>query len=446
MPIPTYIINLKSRTERRENVLKQFEDKPEFAVTVVDAIEHEVGSLGLWRTIKHILQDLIDDSEDCVLICEDDHEFTEHYSKEKLHENIADAIANEADILNGGVSWVANIVDTGQGLFWMDRFSGTQFIIIFKRFFKHLGEAGLLRAETADHRICELTSHKYFIFPFISTQREYGYSDATPKNNLEGRVTELFERSNKTVNVAKAVARHYGNVDMEAGMDPIQNYDGITIPTYIINLPERTDRREHIEKQFEGRSEFDVRMVTGSRDGYGGVGLWKSFLKAVQMAIDNDDDVMIVVEDDHEFTSDYSRDRLLKNIIEAPEQGIEMLVGGVIGMRTAVPIASDRYWVSSFHCTQFVVFYKSIFQSILDEPFGEEVMSDDLLSEIVVNKAVLFPFVSVQREFGYSDITPANNGFRTEYQNEKKWQHCIDRFADLRNAYKKHSCRYAQEF
>lgn len=38
MIIPTYIINLKSRTERKENVIKEFEGKKEFNITIVEAI------------------------------------------------------------------------------------------------------------------------------------------------------------------------------------------------------------------------------------------------------------------------------------------------------------------------------------------------------------------------------------------------------------------------
>ena len=41
--IPTYVINLKKRPDRKEHILNEFIDKPEFEVKVVEAIEHTNG-------------------------------------------------------------------------------------------------------------------------------------------------------------------------------------------------------------------------------------------------------------------------------------------------------------------------------------------------------------------------------------------------------------------
>ena len=56
----------------------------------------------------------------------------------------------------------------------------------------------------------------------------------------------------------------------------------------------------------------------------GAVGLWQSMVKAVQMAEDNEDDIMIICEDDHTFTSAYSKTYLWANMIQANEQGSEV--------------------------------------------------------------------------------------------------------------------------
>lgn len=50
--IPTYIINLKHREDRRESVLKEFEGRPEFGCQIVEACMHEKGNVGLWESIK----------------------------------------------------------------------------------------------------------------------------------------------------------------------------------------------------------------------------------------------------------------------------------------------------------------------------------------------------------------------------------------------------------
>lgn len=438
MTIPTYIINLKSRADRRKNVLEEFNNKPEFNVTIVEAIKHKVGSIGLWETIRHILKNLVPEKEEYILICEDDHEFTGHYSKEMLFESIASAQAYEADILSGGVSWVTNIIQVGQNMFWVERFSGLQFTIMFRKFFEKCLEAEFNAFDEADYKISELSCYKFFIAPFISIQKDFGYSDVTPENNIEGRVSESFKLSSETVNVAQKLARHYENTLNEDHDLHSETFNDVSIPTYIINLPERTDRRVHVEEQFKDKKEFNITIVEACKHEIEHVGLWLSIRKVVQMAMQNDDDVIIIGEDDHEFTKDYTKEYLLKNIIAAHEQGFDMLLGGVSDMKTALPISKNRYWISSFRCTKFIVLYKNMFRLIIDEPYDQTITADGKLSELAVNKAVLFPFVSVQREFGYSDLSPEFDSFKMNKPIDKKFQECIDRFQRIKDIYLKY--------
>ncbi len=436
MKIPTYIINLKSRSDRLENIMTAFENRHEFDVTVVEAIRREAGALGLWNTIQHILRDLTREEDEYILICEDDHEFTEHYSINILFESIAAARKKEADILCGGVSWVSNIAEIEHGIFWVEKFSGLQFCVIFKKFFTRLLEATFPPGGAPDYMISGLSDKKFFIFPFISIQKDFGYSDVTPPNTIEGTVRELFEKSAATVNIARKVMQHYKNTGPSAAPE---TFEDITIPVYVLNLPERTDRLEHIKKQFEGKSEFAVTIIEACKHKTGATGLWLSIRKAVQIAEENDEDVIIICEDDHEFTKDYTKEYLIRNIIEASEQGLDMLIGGVIDMKTALPVATNRYWISSFWSTQFIVLYRSIFQPVLDETFDTTVSADGKLSEMVINKAVLFPFVSIQREFGYSDVSPSHDAFRTNMPNDEKFRECIGRFQRIRDIHEKSS-------
>ncbi|WP_346318544.1 hypothetical protein [Chitinophaga sp. YIM B06452] len=429
MKIPTYIINLKSRSDRLENVMMTFENRHEFEITVVEAIRREAGALGLWNTIQHILRDLTRKEYEYVLICEDDHVFTEHYSRETLFESIAAAREEEADILCGGVSWVSNIAEMKHGIFWVEKFSGLQFCVIFRKFFDRLLGATFPPGGAADYMISDLSDKKFFTFPFISIQKDFGYSDVTPPNTIAGAVRELFEKSTATVNIARKVMQHYKNAAPSAVPE---TFEDVTIPVYILNLPERTDRLIHIKKQFEGKDEFAVAVIEACKHEIGATGLWLSIRKAVQLAVANDEDVVIICEDDHEFTKDYTKEYLIRNIIEANEQGLDMLIGGVIDMNTALPVATNRYWVSSFWSTQFIVLYRNMFRPVLDETFDTTVTADGKLSEIVINKAVLFPFVSVQREFGYSDVSPSHDAFRTNKPNDEKFRECIGRFQRIR--------------
>ena len=122
-----------------------------------------------------------------------------------------------------------------------------------------------------------------------------------------------------------------------------------------------------------------------------------------------EDDVIIVCEDDHMFTDAYDAGVLIREIKESAYLGVDLLLGGIGGFKNAVPITSNKFWIDSFWCTQFVIMYRTIFESILTYHFSEKDTADGVLSQLTSRKMVLYPFISVQRSFGYSDVTQSNN-------------------------------------
>lgn len=176
-------------------------------------------------------------------------------------------------------------------------------------------------------------------------------------------------------------------------------YQDIIIPTYVINSPKRMDKLAHIELQFDGKSEFELMIFEGNKNTTGEIGLWQSILKIINMAFFNEDDVIIICEDSHEFTKDYSKIFLLQNIIEAANQGAEILSGGISNFYHAVPITKNRLWIDTLCCTQFIIVYKSLFTKILKEPFEDADTVSGKLSEITSHKMILFPFISKQKNF-----------------------------------------------
>lgn len=185
--------------------------------------------------------------------------------------------------------------------------------------------------------------------------------------------------------------------------------DDFYLLVYVINLKERIERRKHIEEQFHGKPEFELTWIEAVKHPIGTIGLWQSMVKAVRMAEDNEDDIMIICEDDHTFTSAYSKTYLWANMIQANEQGSELLSGGIGGFGAAVPVATNRYWVDWFWSTQFMVIFKPLFQKILDYDFKDTDTADGVLSILAKDKMVLYPFISIQKDFGYSDVTRSNN-------------------------------------
>lgn len=185
--------------------------------------------------------------------------------------------------------------------------------------------------------------------------------------------------------------------------------DDFFIPVYAINLREREDRRENLIKQFEGKDEFRLTITDAVKDKNGKLGLWKSITGIVRKALDADEDIIIICEDDHEFTPDYSPDYMVSNIIAASRMKMDMLSGGIGGYGQAVRISDTLYWTDWFWCTQFIILFKPIYRKILDYKFKNGDTADGILSKITLNRAVMFPFISVQRDFGYSDVTETND-------------------------------------
>jgi len=211
-----YSINLKERVDRMEHTKNEFSKFPEFKLNMIEAKKNTCGAIGLWDTIQLIVKDHSRLKEsDFLIICEDDHVFTQFYSHKLLLKSIETANNYKADILLGGVSWTDMAVKVSQNMYWIKNFSGLQFLIIFKRFFqKILDVKDFNSRDTADKKMCELSENKFVIAPFISIQKEFGYSDATVLNNVDGRVSYLFERTSKTFDVLEKVNNYFNQFEI----------------------------------------------------------------------------------------------------------------------------------------------------------------------------------------------------------------------------------------
>ncbi len=120
--LPVYIINLKERSDRLACVLRQFEDKPEFEINIVDAVKHNIGAIGLWHSIRKCVETGIARGDDFIIICEDDHTFTEHYNRDLFIQNILEAHAQGCDVLSGGIGGFNHAVPITANRYWIDHF------------------------------------------------------------------------------------------------------------------------------------------------------------------------------------------------------------------------------------------------------------------------------------------------------------------------------------
>lgn len=210
MAINVIACNLKPRKERLGSLINEFKKTKVLQLQVVNSISNNNGALGLWYTIQQIVKSRININEDFFIFCEDDHQFTAFYDFNYLEDSIREAIELKADILCGGISWFKTAIQVRDNLFWVDKFSGLQFTIIFKQMYSKITEVkdfGL--NDAADYKISELAETKLVMHPFISTQKDFGYSDVTSVNNENGRVERLFVETSERLDILKDVKNYY---------------------------------------------------------------------------------------------------------------------------------------------------------------------------------------------------------------------------------------------
>ena len=387
MPIPVFVPNLKRRTDRKESIMREFEGRQEFSLHVVEAIEHKIGAIGLWQTIVQILQQFVSDEDDFIIFCEDDHYFTSAYSTEKLLHAINIAKERNADLLMGGVSGFSSVLPVAGELYWVEKFSGLQFTVIFRRFFQHIIEAPMDNFNAADYHMSDLTTDKMLIYPAFSAQKEFGYSDATPKNAAAGKVTQYFEQVAERLQILNNVSAFYSKMSISETAP--EDYNNICIPVYLLINEQQHAAFALAEKTFADRKEFEHRNIqTPSAHPIA------ALQECIADAAAQDDDIIIICREGHLFSDAYSKDYLLQNIIAAYQQGAALLAGDAEMFGFAMPISGNRYWVNEVKGWHLLVVFSKVFQQILDEPWDNDMQLDDFLSTTSSNKMLLYPFIS----------------------------------------------------
>lgn len=400
--LPVSIVNLKERIDRLLHIQNQFEGNEEFDCSILSASKQDDGRLGLWNNLLKVVKAAKKLGMEYVIFCEDDHQFTRSYRYKNLMRAIKEANRYEADLLLGGVSWFDNVLQVSGQLFWVSHFTGLQFTVIYARFYDIILDAEFGSLDAADIKLSSLSSRKFVIHPFISIQHEFGYSDVTSRNNQIGHVKKLFRTSSAALTRVRKVKKFYNKMITKT-VD--EDFSDISIPTYVMSFDNNSRLITKIEAQFKGRAEFDTNIVKVLKDRLGAVLLWSTIRKIVQTANDNDDDVIIICEDGHQFTLNYNKEFLLKNIIEASDQRAEILFGNAINLAQIVPVTSERYWINLVERCSFIIIYKSLFQKILSSPFKEDDETLKFLCMLTSHKMVLYPFVSVNiNPHGFNEI------------------------------------------
>jgi hypothetical protein len=395
---PIHIINLKKRPDRLASIQCELSGRNEFDLVIVEAIEHPNGAMGLWQTIHSIVSSATD--EELIIICEDDHQFTDAYSPEVLTSCIEEGIARDADILLGGISWFNEAAQISEHLFSVETFSATQFVVVFKKFYQNILDADFGDCDTADYKLAALTQKKFVIYPFISTQKEFGYSDATSRNNNFGRVTAIFNASFQRLTLLNEIWTFYCRKPIQQLSKfndlPFESHQ--IIPTYILSSDLSNRHLESIQQQFGDKPEFDAIFVTPDDKDMGARGYFYCIQEVIKTAVRNGDDKIVICCSEHQFTPAYRTEYFRESIALAQKANAKFLSGGTDRFGSAVAVQKNLYWIDQFTNVQFVVFFKSSFDVILSLPKRSNLSLSMICNYISSNKLVIYPSISKRLE------------------------------------------------
>ncbi len=307
-----------------------------------------------------IIKKELDTSDETFGIFDDNRSFGLMHTSLDLNEVISDADLNSADVLFLGANKIASVIPVSKNLFWVEHLSGIQMAIIFKRFYNRVLSTFTPKSDSLDF-LSILSNQKFIIYPFITIPDSYQLKDGintTIPSYSSGTPINYSEKQIEIVNDLYKTYRDYPPFEIPQ----MKEIEHLTVPAYIINLQDRTDRRQHIESQFKGRSEFSTEIIEATQHAIGAAGLWQSIRRILSIAIQKDDDVILICEDDHGFTKHYSKELFLRCLIQAGNRGCDILIGGVSGGFNHCIFAHDNLViVDAFWGTQFMVIFKHMF-------------------------------------------------------------------------------------
>ncbi len=200
--IPTYIITQKREVDRIENIYSEFNNKSEFRLKIIN-ISKSPSNLEYWKSIVKIVKMAIKQDDDIIIVCKDNHYFTDNYSTEFLFRNTLGAQEQGADILTGGLVGFDYAVPVAKNRYWVNHFSNTQFMIIYKKFYQTLLNYNFNNDDVTEAVISQLSNNIMTLYPFISKRKEY------KKNNISDPYEQLENQSDILLNIIHQISNSY---------------------------------------------------------------------------------------------------------------------------------------------------------------------------------------------------------------------------------------------
>lgn len=165
------------------------------------------------------------------------------------------------------------------------------------------------------------------------------------------------------------------------------------IPVFLLKSADNKDRLECILNQFNKKAEFEI--ISTEFLEY----TVKSMRLIGQVCLALESEYIVLCRGDHVFTSTYSSEKISEIAISMKRRKIDLVLGGLGGFETIVPIGENLIWIDWFAYSTMMILSKSICHKMMNDKFQEDRLDQDLLSTMTINKAVISPYISVPREY-----------------------------------------------
>lgn len=383
--IPVYAVNVAKRIERKEHIINEFKNKYEFDLIIFTAIYNNNGALSLWETIVEITKIEKNSKSNFFILCEDDHCFSKNYKFEYLQNAINFANRNNIDILLGGVSWFKGAIQIDCNIFWVDTFTGLQFTIIFNHFYDSIINTKFTIGNASDLLISKISNKKIVMYPNISIQKEFGYSDVTLRNNKKGFVENLFRQTSIKFQGLIKINKYFSekrNSSLTYNIDS----DEVFISTIIISNKSKLNETYQIE--FANRMEFKIVEEINRND--------TSFFEYICEIIrkyQHTEDALVICSDEFKFNSNYNTQLFVKNILLANDMGIPIIIGYAEYFSNIYKVNDNLLWIDACDNIDFIVIMKNGYNLINTYKKKKYISKDKFISDITSNKLCFYPFI-----------------------------------------------------
>lgn len=171
-PLFYYMIpNRDLSFEELDHVKEQFSGRKEYRRIRQANIKDE-------NTASQNILAVIEEAEareyDFIILCKNYHDFPPSYNSKFFENCLLQADSIGANVLLGGATGFVDSVKITDNLFWIDFFTDSTFVIIYKRFYKTL--ANLVKdhsLQSIERIISDNANNIMLTYPFISFPREF---------------------------------------------------------------------------------------------------------------------------------------------------------------------------------------------------------------------------------------------------------------------------------